>query len=154
MTSLGGADINRLLPIRQNKDAVLSLLKSVSDDLIYVFPIAEQMSGYIMFEAVGGVMNLLNEVENTHGSNCTSVDALIYALHKDGRRILVPIEWKYTEAYGNEDKSIGEKGNTRKTRYCDLIANSKYLNSNVLSCCWFEPFYQLMRQTLWTEQIL
>ncbi len=78
---------------------------------------------------------------------------MIYAKHRDGRRFLIPIEWKYVEVYGNDDKSMGSKGNERKSRYLNLIANSKYLNDNTLSCCWFEPFYQLMRQTLWTEQL-
>lgn len=151
------ACLNHLFPIRNNKYAVLNLLKSVSNDLIDVFPIpedAEGFDGFIQFEAVGGKKNFLNEGNNTRGSNCTSVDALIYAKHRGGRKILIPIEWKYTETYSNKDKSVGSEGDTRKKRYLDLIKESKYLNDNTLSCCWFEPFYQLMRQTLWTEQIL
>lgn len=148
------ACLNHLFTIRNDKDAVLNLLRSMSDDFTDVFPIAEHLEGYIQFEAVGGNVNFLNEGTNTRGSNCTSVDALVYALHQDGRRFLIPIEWKYVEAYGNDDKSAGSKGDTRKSRYLDLIANSRYLNDNTLSCCWFEPFYQLMRQTLWVEQLL
>lgn len=56
--------------------------------------------------------------------------------------------------YGNDDKSFGSKGETRRSRYLNLIEASKYLNNKALSCCWFEPFYQLMRQTLWVEQVL
>ncbi|GHT79738.1 hypothetical protein FACS1894104_4940 [Actinomycetota bacterium] len=148
------ACLNHLFSIRQDKAAVLNLLKTVSDDFVDVLTIAEHLEGYIQFEAVGGDTNFLNEGTSTRGSNCTSVDALVYALHKDGRRFLIPIEWKYVEAYGNEDKSVGSKGKTRKSRYLDLIANSKYLNDKTLECCWFEPFYQLMRQTLWAEQLL
>jgi hypothetical protein len=148
------ACLNHLFTIKNDKNAVLALLKSISNGFIDVFPIPEHLEGYIQFEAVGGNVNFLNEGINTRGSNCTSVDALIYALHHDGRRFLVPIEWKYVEKYGNEDKSIGTKGDTRKSRYLDLIVNSRYLNDNTLSCCWFEPFYQLMRQTLWVEQML
>lgn len=66
---------------------------------------------------------------------------------------MIPIEWKYTER-GNKDKSIGKDGATRKSRYLDLINESQYLNDNTLTCCWFEQFYQLMRQTLWAEQLL
>jgi hypothetical protein len=148
------ACLNHLFPIRQDKAAVLNLLKSVTDDFVEVSRITEEMSDYVMFEAVGGPVNYLNEGANTRGSNCTSVDALVYAVHRDRRRFLLPIEWKYVEAYGNDDKSTGSKGETRKSRYLDLIANSKYLNENTLSCCWFEPFYQLMRQTLRAEQVL
>jgi hypothetical protein len=148
------ACLNHLFPIRQDKAAVLNLLKSVTDDFVEVLPIAEEMPGYVMFEAVGGPVNYLNEEANTRGSNCTSVDAFVYAVHKDGRRFLIPIEWKYVEAYGSDDKSAGSKGETRRSRYLSLIAQSKYVNENTLSCCWFEPFYQLMRQTLWAEQVL
>ncbi|MEL1135042.1 hypothetical protein AAC978_07640 [Desulfitobacterium sp. THU1] len=148
------ACLNHLFPIRQDKVAVLNLLKSITDDFIDVFPIAENMPGYIQFEAVGGVTNYLNEGTNTRGSNCTSVDALIYALHKNGKRFLIPIEWKYVEAYGNEDKSLEDKGKKRKSRYDQLINRSQYLNNKTQSCCWYEPFYQLMRQTLWAEQII
>lgn len=148
------ACLNHLFTIRHHREAVLNLLKSVSDDFIDVLPITEHFGGYIQFEAVGGDINFLNEGTNTRGSNCTSADAFVYALHKGGRRFLIPIEWKYVEAYGNDDKSSGSKGETRKLRYHDLIAGSRYLNGNTLSCCWFEPFYQLMRQTLWAEQLL
>lgn len=148
------ACLNHLFSIRQNKIAVLSLLNSISFDFVDVLPVAEHLEGYIQFEAVGGATNLLGEGVNTRGSNCTSVDALIYAQHRDGRRFLVPIEWKYVETYGNDDKSMGSKGDTRKSRYVDLITKSNYLNENALTCCWYEPFYQLMRQTLWAEQLL
>ena len=148
------ACLNHLFPIRHSKDAVLKLLHCILPDFVDVFPIPEQIQGYIQFEAVGGDVNLLNEGTNTRGSNCTSLDALIYAKHRDGRRFLIPIEWKYVETYGNDDKSVGSKGETRKSRYLNLIAQSKQLNKNTLSCCWQEPFYQLMRQTLWTEQML
>lgn len=148
------ACLNHLFTIRHDKDAVLNLLKTITDDFIDVFPVSENLEGYIQFEAVGGNVNLLNEGANIRGSNCTSVDALIYAQHRDGQRFLIPIEWKYVESYGNDDKSAGRKGDIRKARYLDLIKSSRYLNENTLSCCWFEPFYQLMRQTLWVEQLL
>ena len=148
------ACLNHLYPLRYDKDAVLRLLQTVSADFDTVLPIDEHMGGYIQFEAVGGDTNLINEESNTRGSNCTSVDALIYAQNKDGRRFLVPIEWKYVETYGNTDKSTGDKGETRKSRYVQLIQDSEYLNGNTLGCCWYEPFYQLMRQTLWTERLI
>jgi hypothetical protein len=149
------ACLNHLFPIRNDKSAVLNLLKSISDNFIDVFPIDEKLKGYIQFEAVGGDENLLNEGTNTRGSQCTSIDALIYAKHRDGRKFLIPIEWKYVERYYNEDKSIGSKGDERKSRYVHLIRESQYLiYDNTLSCCWLEPFYQLMRQTLWAEQML
>jgi hypothetical protein len=87
----------------------------------------------------------------------TSVDALIYAVHKNSKKYIIPIEWKYTEKYGNEDKSNGLSGETRLKRYSKLIDNSSYLKSFSTyknSVYFFEPFYQLMRQTLWAEQMI
>jgi len=71
------ACLNHLFAIRRDKEKVLALVKSFSDDFVDVIPIAEQMQGFIQFEAIGGSHNLLNENLNTRGSNCTSVDALI-----------------------------------------------------------------------------
>jgi hypothetical protein len=96
----------------------------------------------------------LNELSSTRGSNCTSIDALIWGVHRDGRKILFPIEWKYVENYGNDDKAKGDKGVTRLSRYTDLINNSSQLKSISHKVYYFEPFYQLMRQTLWAEQMV
>ena len=106
----------------------------------------------------------------TRGSNCTSIDALIYAKHKNGKNYLLPIEWKYTEHYNNTDKSVedrqGEpkgtsgKGQERLDRYINdnrnphLVPNSEQLTNYKSSVYFSEPFYQLMRQTLWAEQMI
>jgi hypothetical protein len=109
----------------------------------------------------------MNEGRPTRGANCTSVDALICAESDNGERWLIPVEWKYTEAYPPADKSQEDrpeepKGNngrgiTRLNRYSDLINNSKYLvkyDDYAHTPYFFEPFYQLMRQTLWAEQMI
>lgn len=54
------ACLNHLFPIRDQKDAVLKLLATVSDDFVNVLPISEHLEGYIQFEAVGGDTNFLN----------------------------------------------------------------------------------------------
>jgi hypothetical protein len=160
--------INHLFPIRQDKDAVLSLAKMVCNDFVDVLKIDtdKYLPGYIQFESVSD-SDHLNEQYLTRGSNCTSVDALIYAVHSDGRKYLLPIEWKYTENYSPEDKStedrLGEpkgnelKGQERLRRYSSLIDDSAVLKkySTYKSTVYFyEPFYQLMRQTLWAEQMI
>lgn len=63
----------------------------------------------------------------------------IYARHKSGELWLIPIEWKYTEHYSNQDKSNedrdgepeGSKGKGAKwvSRYNDLISASSQLKS-------------------------
>ena len=114
---------------------------------------------YISFEVTSRVDHL-NERFVKRGANCTSVDAAIMVIMKDGKKILVPIEWKYTEGKEyNIDKSGSEgSGKERLRRYSDLINSSNQLLPNqqgYLNTLYFvEPFYQLMRQTLWAEQII
>lgn len=157
------ACINHLFAIRNDKGAVLGLLKTVSQDFIDIYKIETDnyLSGYIQFEAVSD-NDYLNEGQSTRGSNCTSVDALIFAKHKNGSKWLIPIEWKYTEFYNNQNKAtegcskdpVNCKGEVRKERYTKLINDSSQLKSENHNCYYFEPFYQLMRQTLWAEQII
>ena len=127
-------------------------------------------NNYISFEVIAS-KDYLHEIYRKRGELCTSVDALVYAVDENGERWLIPIEWKYTETYKVEDKSIEDnprkepgneaKGKTRLSRYCNiegdnLIGNSKQLRSlpeYKHSIYFQEPFYQLMRQTLWAECI-
>ncbi len=157
------ACINHLFAIKNDKNAVLRLLETVSNDFVDVYNIEtdEFLSGYIQFEAVSD-NDYLNEGQSTRGSNCTSVDALIFAKHKNGSKWLIPIEWKYTEHYENLNKATEGcktnpekcKGKERQRRYTDLINASKQLKSEDHFVYYFEPFYQLMRQTLWAEQMV
>lgn len=149
------ACLNHLFPIRENKSLILSFVKNINPDVIDVHLITSDKSqpAYIQFEAVSD-LDHLNEVNSTRGSNCTSIDALIYGERADGTRILIAIEWKYVEFYGNEDKASGDKGATRRSRYTDLIKQSDQLNPTNHEVYYFEPFYQLMRQTLWAEQMI
>lgn len=147
------ACLNHLFPIRNDKDAVLSIVKQVLPEIVDVLPITtdKHLPAYIQFESVSDVDHL-NEVNTTRGANCTSLDALILGKHKDGRNILFPIEWKYVEAYGNEDKGAND---TRRSRYDELINQSKQLVPIISNkVYYYEPFYQLMRQTLWAEQMV
>jgi hypothetical protein len=149
------ACLNHLYYLRYDKDAVLQLLSSFSNDFVDVLGIEtdELPHGYIQFEAVSTNDNL-NEGALSRGTNCTSVDALIYAKHKNGEKWIIPIEWKYTEEYNNENKSSGKSGAIRLERYIALINKSKQIKSEYWEWLFYEPFYQLMRQTLWAEQII
>lgn len=149
------ACLNHLFPIREDKNAVLAVVKKICPDIedVLVLTTDKHMPAYIQFEAVSDGDHL-NEIYSTRGSNCTSVDALICGVNKDGRRILFPIEWKYVEVYSNENKAKGDKGVTRKARYTDLINQSPQLKSPLHDVYYYEPFYQLMRQTLWAEQVI
>lgn len=149
------ACLNHLFPIREDREAVLSIIKSIAPNIVDVIALAtdKHKPAYIQFEAASN-SDHLNEGHTTRGSHCTSIDALILGKHKDGRNILFPVEWKYVESYGNQNKANGAEGAVRKKRYTDLINNSRQLVVDDHTVFYYEPFYQLMRQTLWSEQII
>lgn len=165
------ACLNHLFCIRKDKEAVLALINGIEGMPAHfkeVLPIpSESEEGcYIAFEMVSS-RDYLNEDGPTRGANCTSVDAFIYATDENEERWLIPIEWKYTESYLREDKSAEDykgrdqkgkhgKGEKRLNRYSGLINASEQLIPlpDYHGSIYFqEPFYQLMRQTLWAEQI-
>lgn len=169
------ACINHLFFIKHDKEAVLSIINGIKDmpvkfkDVMNI-PCDKGSDNYIAFEVVAS-KDYLHEKDLKRGEFCTSVDAFVYALDENNERWLIPIEWKYTETYKRDDKSIESdpkkepgnesKGKTRLSRYCNtkgdnLIGNSKQLKSlpDYKHSIYFqEPFYQLMRQTLWAECI-
>ena len=157
------ACVNHLYAIRNDKKAVLQLLSNISTDFIDVLLIESDshLPAFIQFESVSDG-SYLNEGVSTRGTLCTSIDALIYALHRDGSKWIIPIEWKYTEYYNNQNKALegynanpqNYKGKVRLERYTALINNSPQLSCSDHKCYYYEPFYQLMRQTLWAEQMI
>jgi Restriction Endonuclease associating with ARP len=157
------ACLNHLFMIRNDRNAVLSILKIISPDFKDILQIETDYysPAFIQFESVSDNDNL-NEGVSNRGSNCTSIDAMIYAVHNDGSNWLIPIEWKYTEHYNNQNKATEGckkdpencKGKVRTERYEQLINDSKQLIGDDHGCYYYEPFYQLMRQTLWAEQMI
>lgn len=148
------ACINHLFAMKDEKAFVLQFLNGVRDEFVDVMSITtDKFPAYISFEAVSKIDHL-NEGKSSRGTQCTSIDALIYAKHRSGQNWLIPIEWKYTEHYNNDNKAAGSKGIIRQGRYNELINKSEYLKSDDLSIYYYEPFYQLMRQTLWAEQMI
>lgn len=169
------ACLNHLYPLRYDKEAVLAIAKQINLEIVDVLLIDSDkfLPGYISFEVVSD-SDHLNETKGnqklTRGTMCTSVDAMIYGKLKNDKIIIIPVEWKYTENYhedGKLDKDYSTenrgkekegKGKERLRRYSDLISSSKQLSTKEdnykSSVYFFEPFYQLMRQTLWAEQMI
>lgn len=153
--------LNHLFGIRKDKDLVLEIAREIASNEIEDMATVEcdgKMSAFIAFEAVSHC-DLLHEGEVNRGSNCTSIDALMIGVIS-GEKTLIPIEWKYTEKYGLQNKSMdNEKGEERLDRYTELLNSSEFICSSANesykdSILFVEPFYQLMRQTLWCEQMI
>ena len=153
--------LNYLYALRKDKDAILKLAQIFDTEFDDILPtIIDKDAGYISFEFIYDNAKLLNENDRgvKRGAFCTSIDAFIIAKKKD-KKILIPIEWKYSEIYLEEINKAKEnvKGVTRKKRYNHLIENSMQLNSNFVleeSVYYYEPFYELMRQTLLVEKMV
>lgn len=170
------ACLNHLFPFRHNPQAVLALANAIAGE--NYFDDVQEVGGdsfdpgYIAFEVVTSKDYLFESNNKKHtlsrGSQCTSIDALIMAKRKDSV-FLLPIEWKFAEEYGRDDKSRNPKkegkesksGDKRIRSYFDsnLVAESDNLKfvkgSDPHGCVYFqEPFYQLMRQTLWVERTI
>ncbi len=145
------ACVNHLFPLRHDPAAVLSLVADFPQGFVEVLPIESDAysPAYIAFEVVSQVDHL-NEGTPTRGAKCTSIDALIYAKDREGARWIIPIEWKFTESYSETNQASP----TRQQRYDALIAASPQLVAPNPALYYYGPFYQLMRQTLWAEQMI
>jgi len=153
--------LNHLFALRKDKESMLKLAQLFDPEIDDVLPtIGDKDSGYIAFEFIYENAKLLNEDDygSKRGEYCTSIDAFIIAKHK-GEKVLLPIEWKYTESYFECTNKALEpgKGKTRQIRYNQLIKKSAQLKSVddlAPSCYYYEPFYELMRQSLLAEQMV
>lgn len=137
------ACLNHLFPLRQDARAVLAVVNGLRN-FTRVLPVEED--GYVEFEAVSSV-DYLNEGKTKRGMGCTSIDALMLAEDSEGKRCLIMIEWKYCETPSSENKS------NKINLYANLIDSSTYLEHHP-ELYFREPYYQLMRQTLWGEQMV
>lgn len=142
--------LNHLFALRKDEVAIKAIIENATGlkiKEVYSAPF-DKNGGFISFEFVCKNKTLLGEKHETRGANCTSIDALVYVLTTDGRKILIPIEWKYTETYQGKEAT-----NESLERYPKLIDKE----SNLGKWCDLyksDPYYELMRQTLLIEQII
>ena len=117
------------------------ILKNISTDIKESVIVDD---GFVEFEVVGS-MNYLGEKSHTRGANSTSIDAVMVGKKEKGGNILVMIEWKYTESYPPINKYIPARAKIYDPLLSDTACPIKAANPADL---YYEPFYQLMRQTL------
>ena len=138
--------VNHLFFVRNNKDMATQILSAIDSGVDEACIVD---NGYVEFEFIGE-RQYIKERAFTRGANCTSVDAVMIGLKADGTRKMFLIEWKYVESYSIQDKYK----EARSVLYDGLILakDSPYKHNIDLRTFYFEPFYQLMRQTLLADQ--
>jgi len=136
------ACLNHLYFLRQRKDIATAVLKAIDPTIQEAIPVD---TGYVEFEYIG-TRQYLKERAFTRGANCTSVDAVMLGSTADQKRVLFLLEWKYTESYAMEDLYI-----LRRAGVYDPLITCKegpFIPNLAPRSLYFEPFYQMMRQTL------
>jgi hypothetical protein len=139
--------VNHLFYLRQREELSTAVLKAIDPSITKALQID---SGFVEFEKVGK-RRLGKEKNLSRGANCTSIDALMLGQRRDQSIVLVLIEWKFTEDYSStkKDLSHGNSGKTRIDAYADLLLDPDCpIAHTPVTDLYFEPFYQLMRQTL------
>jgi hypothetical protein len=145
MLSSQVACLNHLFLLRIKKPLALAVLQNL-DPMITDVGLID--GGYVGFE-VNGKINYFNERTHKRGANSTSIDAVMIGVRNDGKAVLYAIEWKYTESYPVEDKLKGKPGKTRHGYYHKHIKDpDSPISHRPIEDLFFEPFYQMMRQTL------
>ena len=138
--------VNHLYLLRQRPDLAKAVLRAIDSEIVE----AEVVDyGCVEFEFIGK-RQYLKEREFSRGTNCTSIDAFMIGRTAHGSRRAFLVEWKYTEIYRRQDKYNTE----RAAVYDDLIrADDLPFKPIEPQAFYFEPFYQMMRQTLLGWQI-
>ena len=168
------ACVNHLFPMRTSKKLADAFLKSLDMDFEEAISIKfEEDDLFLAFEKTAKD-NLGGERGRKRGANSTSIDAFMIGKKCDGQKVLILIEWKYTESYQPTFMRLSSKKTDRLERYFDLLPvnggksaislkpelslvehkDAKNLKFPMLNTLCFEPYYQLMRQTLLGEQMV
>jgi len=162
MLSSQVACINHLFFFRQDQNIATSILKGVDKNVKTALRLDNDITdpGFVSFEVIGKE-NYLNERRHSRGAHSTSVDAVMLGEMENGSRKLFFIEWKYVEKYtGKPSKFKGESGKIRKATYMPLLTkddcpiNIPEMNDQFIEGIFYEPFYQLLRQTLLAHEMV
>ena len=172
--SSAAACINVLGYLSKHPKELMKFLNSfnLEVDEVVKFPTGSELGGevyndqgYVVFEWIGpGKSPIYEGNGGGRGWKRTSIDAFILA-RISGRLTQLLIEWKFTESYEDEksrpeqlQRFAGIRGNERLRRYSSVLAKLRWrkklpfsFEDDVgfsLSDFGYEPFYQLLRQTL------
>jgi hypothetical protein len=146
--------INHLESARLEQKVALQFARKHVPDAAEVLPIE---GGFLSYEWVG-LASYLNErgwSPKSRGKNITSVDAIMAVKRPDGRIVVLIIEWKYTERYTAKCLARSDKGTDRIDVYRSLLDDpSCPIRFGDHLRLFYDPYYQLTRQTLLAWQMI
>ena len=150
LTSSQVACVNHLEPARVDRAVAEMVLGHLEPGLR---PLALD-DGYVEYEWIGRENYLGERASRTRGANVTSLDALMLA-QRDEQRVLIAIEWKYLESPKHGSVAVSTRGVDRVETYRSLLERPDCpILIDDLSWLFYEPYYQLMRQTLLAWQMV
>jgi hypothetical protein len=144
------ACINHLEPARTDIVVAEQLLANVAAGLRP----ATVDDGFVDYEWIGYAGYLGERGPRVRGANITSLDAVMCG-ERGNSRILVTVEWKYLESYSTESVATSRRGTDRIATYRPLLEQPDCpIAVSDIACLFYEPYYQLMRQTLLAWQMV
>jgi hypothetical protein len=145
------ACINHLDPARRDRGLALALAKRVEPAIVDVLPVEDD--GYVAYEWIGERNYLGERGSRVRGAHVTSLDALMVGRRKNGICLLV-FEWKYLECYDSRSVATSPHGTDRVKTYAPLLgAPGSPILVGIPKWLFYEPYCQLMRQTLLAWQM-
>jgi len=151
--------VNFLFPLSDKPEELKDIFTQIYPEIERMVPVED--GRYVSFEWIGE-RNYLNEKtgrtgKRTRGANFTSADAVVIFDRQDGKRQMVLIEWKYTEAYGSSSLKFAASGTDRTRIYEPLfLLDDCPFKKDLLpgfDALFYEPFYQFMRQQLLAHEM-
>lgn len=145
------ACVNHLEPARIDESAARRVLASIDPSLN---PVQLGDDGYVIYEWIGQENYLREPGLRTRGAHVTSLDAMMCG-ENDAGRMLVAIEWKYLETYQGKSTGVSSRGTDRVAIYRPLLEESDCpISVSDIRSLFYEPYDQLMRQTLLAWQMV
>jgi hypothetical protein len=151
--------VNMLFPFIANPEALANALRPYFPDVASMLPVEDKR--YIAFEWIGKTNYLCEEPKigesRKRGAGNTSIDAMMMYESITHEKVMLLFEVKYSESYGIVYKRFRSDGSDRKENYEGFFYDlSSPIDRSVapnLEDFLYEPFYQLLRQTLLASQI-
>jgi hypothetical protein len=152
--------VNMLFPFINKPEALAAALLPFFPDIEAMLPVEDKR--YIAFEWIGNTNYLSEDPKigsyRKRGAGKTSIDAMMMYETTEKKKVMLLVEVKYSEFYAVSYKRFRSDGTDRFENYEPLFYDKDTpVNLTVtphLQDFLYEPFYQLLRQTLMASQIM